>query len=270
MNRSLFCSQSLYIQTALNRLKTKCKSLVIDDLFMNRSAFLASILICGGLGLFEDHQVYAKPKAEVMILIDSSSSMQYRLDTNTFPQHCSVAQRDGLVIGENGQNENPDPNENPDFNENKEQDFGEKNDQENHLGQPVFHYTRMQWIKEILAGQVVGNKGCLAHSPEERGRPYLANNSAQSGHITGIDGQFPHFRLMCPSENNPDPHVPCGHDHGRGRTDSDPDNSDQIQAVGIQNNGIIDQTNHEVHFGLMTSDGNPSVKKLNEGEGPVR
>ncbi len=109
--------------------------------------------------------------------------------------------------------------------------------------------TKMHTIFEFLTGKANGAQACASYTPM-----YRANN-----HLFGKDGNVGHYRLFCRPINESGSWIPCWKDFGA-KTLNDPDNPSNKTPDLLTNglgSGLIGMQLDQVKFGLMTADSNP-------------
>ncbi len=168
-------------------------------------------------------------KPEIMLLVDTSGSMQWRESFDNNAERAPICSLPGTT--------QPDPT----------------------LG---YQQSRMNIAKEVIAGSAKRfrtsqgawiENWCIEHTPDFRAGD--DPNFPDDGHSLGADRNFPHFRPMCCDAAVGDTctrWAPCGADHG---VDGRP--SDAAGPVGIETDGIIHQELERIKFGLMTFDTEP-------------
>ncbi len=161
-------------------------------------------------------------KPEVMILLDTSSSMQELNDYSPIdaPQYPELQKCNDISQGPKNQPNNAVPPK-----------------------------TKMHTAIEFLTGKANGTQTCVSYSPT-----YRVNN-----HLLGRDGNVSHYRLFCHPIGEPNNWIPCWKDYGA-RVANDPDNPSQkipdLISSGL-NSGLIGLQMDQIKFGLMTMDTNP-------------
>jgi hypothetical protein len=166
-------------------------------------------------------------KPEVMLLIDSSSSMQWTQD-GVFP---ACAPPDSLAPARNA-------------------DYGR---------------SRMTVAKDVLTGAPrnfrqgnVGGPFCIEHTPEFRAGQ--VPRFLDHGHSLGPDGNFSHSRSMCCAAlrgPNCESWAPCGGDHA---IDAKPSDATPLPFEQVfEPDGVVFNELDTIKFGLMTLDAMPQA-----------
>ena len=201
----------------------------------SRDRLLIALAAAGTVGLALPGAAVAqgRVKPEIMLLVDTSGSMELRESFD------NQADRFPICSG-------PDATQ-PELNKGYQQ-------------------SRINIAKEVIAGSPTPLKDaggnvvphwCIEHDAAFRGgqNPQHPND----GYSLGADRNFPHFRPMCCETSNGARCVtwaPCGADHGVDGRASDAASG----SAALRADGIVQQELQRIKFGLMTFDTEPRAE----------